>query len=720
MAASRVSTKAPGASVAGDSFVIPDGMFDNISNALSWDATVSQMCDSLKIPDLTTRHGLKKVHTRFNEMYKRLDAAYTSAKRSKNEKAMGGVVAIMAKMCADAILRDKLFQKGLLKKVIPLLAFDSTRHVALQALVMVTHHGGLEARQEIARQNGTLVKLIQDFPDDPKIAELVIITVAHATEAVVSCEQVPDPRLVRDVSIRTTLEGVVAALRRPVNSYAMLTHAISLLVAPTQHCPRECKSVPSALALLAAFTRSKVIETRATGFTGLLRLPISESEFEQTAFDPQGLFARYQRGTPQHLSDILMDYGPEKAEISLTLKCTVEYQKAIMQAMQDRDMYALGKKLLTIIQSTEFAIAEGGWQMEGGAGWTNVTDAPGLPFTRWTDSLPLSAKALRAKGTPADLDAADIIEMKFYMVRGRLPEAITLGHTALKRNRNLAYAYYIVSMGAEIQPGLRAVKKGLKCRNATPFVRNQMLWRAVNHASQQGLAILHDAPEGDMQARGEGTAFLMSAWEDAKTYIAEAPPDGRHMLAVLSWYAILTILIRGPELSEDLKELLPARRKMKTAVEFMNHMGYPVARTQLNLARELILCLYTDAAREWGALVKRHDELEAIAMEACNCGPASAEPDDGLADWLEKLDMDDPDDEHGVYMREHGPGHKHSHNAPKAKNEMASYELYRCSWCGNPSAVLRKCGGCGTKKYCDAGCQKSHWTEHKVECKGRA
>lgn len=62
--------------------------------------------------DLTTRHGLKKAHARFNEIYEELDAAYTSAQRKGNEKIMGGVVGIMAKMCADALLRDKLFDKG--------------------------------------------------------------------------------------------------------------------------------------------------------------------------------------------------------------------------------------------------------------------------------------------------------------------------------------------------------------------------------------------------------------------------------------------------------------------------------------------------------------------------------------------------------------------------------------------------------------------------------
>ncbi|KAI0351545.1 hypothetical protein OH77DRAFT_1411022 [Trametes cingulata] len=715
-------TKAPGAVLGDDPYVIPDGIFDDVNDALSWNVIVSRLCERLKIPDLSTRHGLKRTHARFNEMYRRLDSAYTSARRSGNQRVMGGVVAIMAKMCADAILRDRLFEKGLLKKVMPLLEFDSTRHIALQALTVVTHHGGVSARQEIARHNRTLVKIMEDHPDDPKVAELVIVTVDHATEAVVACEETPDPRLVREVSICTVLEATVAALRKPTYSHIMHTHAINLLAAPTQHCPQECKAVPSMLRLLAALTRSENINTRAVAFSALLRLPIAESEFEHSFFDPMRFLSISQRGTPRHLSDILMDYGPQKAEVYLTLNATVDYQKAMMQAMQDRDMYALGKKLVSIIQRTEFAIAEGGFQMEGPRGRENVTDAnvPGLPFTRWTDALPLSAKALRAKGTPADLDDADIIEMKFYMIRGRLPEAIALGQKALQRNRNLAYAYYVVSMGADIDAGLRAVKKGLKCKVITPFVRNQLLWRAVNHAAQQGLMVLRQAMEGDMQARAEGTAYLMSAWEDAKTYVSEAPPDGRHMLAVLSWYVLLTILVRGPELSEDLRELDPARRKMKTSVEFMKHMGYPIAKTQLNLARELILSLYTDGAKEWGTFVKRFDELDA-EIQASHF-QAAPDADDGLAEWLERVDLGDSDEEDGHGNHRHGHGHSHRRGppVPKAKSETSSYELYRCSWCGNPSAVLRKCAGCGKTRYCDAGCQKSHWSEHKVECKGRS
>lgn len=60
--------------------------------------------------DLTTRNGLKKIHRDFDAIYRRLDRLYE--KNSSNEKIVGAVVGIYAKMCADSILRDKLFKAG--------------------------------------------------------------------------------------------------------------------------------------------------------------------------------------------------------------------------------------------------------------------------------------------------------------------------------------------------------------------------------------------------------------------------------------------------------------------------------------------------------------------------------------------------------------------------------------------------------------------------------
>lgn len=79
-------------------------------------------------------------------------------------------------------------------------------------------------------------------------------------------------------------------------------------------------------------------------------------------------------------------------------------------------------------------------------------------------------------------------------------------------------------------------------------------------------------------------------------------------------------------------------------------------------------------------------------------------------------------------------------DAPRAKPtvlsaQLASMKLGNCSWCGGPSAALKRCAACGKtryvvwlfgicrcltqacNRYCDSGCQKQHWKTHKTECR---
>ena len=436
----------------------------------------------------------------------------------------------------------------------PLLEYDSTRHMALNALSVVTHHGGQVARREIARKNPVLVRLIQAYPDDAKVMELATVTMAHATSAVLSVEDPPNKGIVKEIQLRSVLQVTVENVRKPSATHYMIDHALSLLTSATQHCPEDCKATPQMLTLLVSCLRSANLTARCTALGGLIRLTSNESEPDRQNFDPKTLVAAVQRGFPEHLSERLMDYGPERCDTTLTLQSTLDYQKAMMRCAQDKNLYALGHTLAALIQRTEFAIGEGMFQGEDRHGRRESIDV-GLPFTMWTDALPHCAQALRARGAQADLDAADVLDLKYYIIRSRIPDAIAHGNRAVARNPDLAYAYYAISMGADHQQGLRAVKKGLKCRGATPFVRNYMLWRAVEHAGDLGVSVLQDAPREGETSHAEGVAFLMSAWEDAKTFIAEAPPDNRHMQTMLNWYIILTIAIKGPELSEGLTEL---------------------------------------------------------------------------------------------------------------------------------------------------------------------
>lgn len=103
----------------------------------------------------------------------------------------------------------------------------------------------------------------------------------------------------------------------------------------------------------------------------------------------------------------------------------------------------------------------------------------------------------------------------------------------------------------------------------------------------------------------------------------------------------------------------------------------------MRLARVLVVSQYTSAWKEWGAVVQRYDEL-ALPQPVDIHAP---ETDDDFDRWLRKLTLEDgaeaaadPEPEFCSH-----PKLGLSRDAP----------MYRCSNCGNPSSVLRKCSGCG-------------------------
>lgn len=84
--------------------------FDLPGEGLALFSLEFQMCTEFIHEDLTTRSGLKKVHSNFDTVYGRMDKLYES--NMENLKIRGAIALIYAKMCVDTILRDKLFEKG--------------------------------------------------------------------------------------------------------------------------------------------------------------------------------------------------------------------------------------------------------------------------------------------------------------------------------------------------------------------------------------------------------------------------------------------------------------------------------------------------------------------------------------------------------------------------------------------------------------------------------
>jgi hypothetical protein len=492
-----------------------------------------------------------------------------------NEKIMGGIVGIYAKMSVDAILRDRifkagqstsfvqpsttdvgLFDAGLLEKLLPLLEIPATRHLAMRALSNVTHHSGVEVRLSIALQTPVLTRIIKSNPSDLHTAEQAIATLSHSIFTVTNTDHQPTQKSLKALNMRETLATVCEVLRRPDPSPYLIDHAVSLLAAVTWRCAADCKACPSMITFLVAGLRASDITVRGTCLSGLMRLHAGEAESDRRIFDPNKFVACFQRGFPEHLQDVMVDYGMNRCDVITTIRTSSDYQNAMMKCAQDRNLHALGLTLAELIVRTEFSVSDGGFQnADSPYGQFEAVDV-GLPFTRWLDSLPHCAKAIRAKGIPGEEMLANILELKHLIIKQRIPDAVAHAQRAIAQNPKdpHAYFYYAITLTADRELGLRSAKKGLRCRHITPFIRFQLLQRAVEHAGDMGITALHTSSSGDKEWE-EGISFLMSASEDAKLYVEQAPPDIRHMLGVLYWHILLTMVIKGPELSKDLGEL---------------------------------------------------------------------------------------------------------------------------------------------------------------------
>lgn len=215
----------------------------------------------------------------------------------------------------------------------------SCRHLALRALTTVTHHGGVEIRLDIAKSYLVLVRLLKEFPDDPKTVELSIVTLSHCLMSTISDEGMKiDPRLGESLDLQEVLKIVTETLRKPFPSRVLVDHSVQLLAMSTLHC----KVPPTTTHFLVAGLRSTDWIFRCTCLGALVRLHRKQSEPDQRALDPMKLMACASKPAPPHLNEILRAYGFQACETYTTLKTSSEFQQAMMNTISTGDLYTLG------------------------------------------------------------------------------------------------------------------------------------------------------------------------------------------------------------------------------------------------------------------------------------------------------------------------------------------------------------------------------------------
>ncbi|KAH8108712.1 hypothetical protein DFH11DRAFT_1516499 [Phellopilus nigrolimitatus] len=694
--------------------------FKNLTNDLKvaegWYSVIEKICQVMGIPDLSSRQGLEQIHQRFPEISQNLERLYVQFidKGNDGDVIVQGIVALYTRMCADSDIRDRVIKDtGLFNKLFSLLDRPSCCVIALQALCAISQHGGWDARSAIAMKSSVLLQVLENHRDDSQVAELTFTVLAHSTMFILQDQNTSDTSFLRAFDIARQTRLAVAAARLPTASVLLLNHILGLLVNGALHSNAAIKACSSAVNFLIAFTRGPDVLTRADALLGVMHLYLHTTDTIEPIQDPMhAITSLVDNGWPAHINDVIVRFGTSRLETCVSLDTTEVFHKAIVQVMQDRDFYAMGKAIGPLITRTELSVVHGAFEMRDPQARTSgkaLNSAGGLPFTIWADALPFCVKAIREKGIASEQNLADTIELKYLLVSQKLDNEanIDIVKRAIERNPRNGYFYLVLARCPDQVRGLRAAKKGLKCPNLTDYLRTTLLFCSVTLAARMGLDAVHDTRD-TKRSFDEGVAFLTTALEDAKKFIECASPDNRNMPSVIDWYMILILALYGAETSPTFEEHRDIFKKLEITEEISQHLGRSNNTTQTRLARIALVERLPPATKEWGSVVSRFTELSQSTEEK----RSSKRVDGDLAAWLDDLHVKDDDCNHG---RQHQQTYEIVLTSPKVSPN--TIDLYRCSWCCNPSALLRKCSSCEKTRYCDAICQKEHWKEHRKSCK---
>lgn len=427
--------------------------------------------------------------------------------------------------------------------------------MALVALATITHHGGAQVHTEIAKHTPVLVRLMRENKSDPKVLELAIIAISHAIQAVLLvANKPPDPKVVKMIGLKDMLDVVLESIRYPWISSLAVSHAIPLLGAPTLHCWEIALKHPDLLNFLAACLRCEDLDVRCDAMIAFFHLHHHDAKEDTTTLDPRRVLESHDSGAFKRprIEDAIVDYGFQDTDIFNIVLAARNFQAAMLKAVETGNLVDLGRTLARLVVQTEFAIGDGYYQTVNERTGRVETFDTGLPFKRWRDALPHCAEALQGTGYDSDIDMGDILQIKYLIMMRKPREAVPLAKAALERSPHISYFYYPMTLVADMEEGLRYAKKGMKCRSTTKFLHFSMMKRAIEFAGNLGISAVVSKPAGG--GKELGIAFLTSAMEDSKDFIANAPPDSRHMQEVIDWYMLMTMTLKGHELQMSLAD----------------------------------------------------------------------------------------------------------------------------------------------------------------------
>ncbi|PIL28984.1 hypothetical protein GSI_09031 [Ganoderma sinense ZZ0214-1] len=598
-----------------DPNIIPPSVWANLNEENTrLDVLADRLRQYLDIPNITTRSGLRQVHTNFDEISRRLDEVYAASFSHGVVRGAILVCIIWTKMAADAVLRQRLIRAGLTQKVIQLLG-DPTGGCMAEELLNTFLDADGEFALDLFRHNLDIVKILRDHPGDAAVVDLTVRMLTQSFLQPILRFGPSHPDVFDNECLAPVFSALLDTLRNPPERLPELTlNAAMIILARLPHkCPQRCRlwEVPSLLGYYAVLSRSSRLRPRCNAVASALLLARVKLGVETQGIHPVvnragGIPGRTHASQedllsafPEDLRSLLLGYGADTCECVAEFRTISDAANAISRYRPGGNLCALGLRLAELVQLAEVVIQpDAHWHAPDGSELTHL------------ELLLRCATSLAERQRSADQDAADVLKLHYMLATQADPRDVyLLAQRAIARNPNLAYAHYAWAMSFSLSPAdatlrLRKLREAVGCDGQTPFLQCQLIARAVPIAGWEAFATMHGIVDVTQEPARRGMEYFRQAIDAADVYIKIASPDARQLPRVLSWYVVLKLVAER----HDLPHYEPLLETIRTADRFAEVLngGQSPAPSDIQLTREWLFEQYgSGSIEQWQRLMRR-------------------------------------------------------------------------------------------------------------------
>ncbi|KZS87376.1 hypothetical protein SISNIDRAFT_491139 [Sistotremastrum niveocremeum HHB9708] len=621
----------------------------------------------------------------------------------KNDYIVNEVIGHIGNMCIDAVLRNKIYRDGWLPRILQALERPRIRQYSpLPVLQTFLMHPSPELFKDlctnvIPRLSRHLLNPTLRSEDVGSTINTLSVLLANATNFVslsglsfVLKENKLEPAKI----VNLLMDRMSSSRTKESDLFKTTCFEISMIVSLTQIFPDVASSTPRLLSCFVACLRSDSCKVRASAMHGLLKA-WSAKFGPPSSFNVEDLMRGYFGGLNSEIASRLNVYGKERTYGFQCLSCLNSLSAVVGSEVAALEFFRIGLDMANVTPGMDHYVLSQPFR------WKSLE----YPFDTWAEALPHMADILRSH---SEFDSADILDLKYILHCGKLAAVRELAENAAQRTPEVGFWYYALALTATGTNGdiLRQIREHLQNRHLSSEQRFYVLYKY----SSLALHFIADELRSTRPAEPmweEALSRLAFWYENLKAAVNDAAPDTPH-LNFLS-----TIQRSEPEfsiLSTSSSFLIVPTPKLRSIVrhydlimtihEFLtNKKASDSLPSVERMVERFFLDNIVSGTSNWKSLI--------IRTNSCV--------------WAEE-------ERGGTPLGPSGLGMKFFDASPNASfvkttvldaTSRRRMHLYNCSWCLNPSAVMRKCAVCGSARYCDKECQKRDWKAHKKVCKSQ-